>query len=206
MWCASRIVTDGYSPARVYLGLGTNLGDRKRNLRAALRRLGAVLEIDAVSSVYETEPVGYREQPDFWNLVVRGRTALEPFALLAAAQRIERQLGREPSFRNAPRVIDIDLLLYGDLRLVTSKLEVPHPRMLERAFVLRPLAEVEPGLRHPVTGERISERLAAVGAGLEHAQPLFPGTRLLERDAPPEGKAGPLGPGVGPADDSSGSR
>lgn len=180
---------------RAYLGLGTNLGDREQNLREALRRLAAVLEIDGVSSVYETEPVGYTPQPDFWNLVVRGATRLEPESLLRAVERIERELGRQPSFPNAPRVIDIDLLLYDNVCLATPTLEIPHPRMLERAFVLRPLAELEPELRHPATGERIADRLVALGAGLGRAEPLFPGHRLLGRDP------GLAEPGVRPRDE-----
>lgn len=164
--------------ARVYLGLGTNLGDREANLRAALERLREVATIEALSSVYRSEPVGYREQPDFWNLVVRARTELPPEALVEAAKRIEAELGREPAFRNAPRVIDIDLLFYDDLRITTPTLTVPHPRLLERGFVLRPLAELDPELRHPVTGERIADRLACA-EGLERTERLFPGDRLL---------------------------
>ncbi|SRR5690606_38135889 len=163
----------------VYLGLGTNLGDREANLRAALRRLREVVRIEAVSSVYESEPVGYRAQPDFWNLVVRAGTRLEPLALLEALRGIERALGREPSFRNAPRVMDIDLLLYDDVQLNLPELILPHPRMLERAFVLKPLAELAPDVVHPSTGRTIREHAAGADR-LERAVPLFPGERLLE--------------------------
>jgi len=144
----------------VWLGLGANLGDRLANLRAALRRVERVVAIDAVSSVYESEPVGYQEQPDFLNLVVRGRTTLSPRALLEAVLGIERELGRERAFPNSPRVIDIDLLLYGDRVIAEPGLQVPHPRMLERAFVLRPLVEIDPDLPHPLTGERMAGHLA----------------------------------------------
>ncbi len=136
----------------VYLGLGTNLGDRESNLREALRRLAELVRIEAVSSVYESEPVGFRAQPDFWNLVVRVHTELGPRALLVAIQEIERAMGRRPSFRNAPRVIDIDILLYDDVQLDLPELTIPHPRMLERAFVLVPLAELAPDLELPGLG------------------------------------------------------
>lgn len=136
-----------------------------------------MVTIDAVSSVYETEPVGFREQPDFWNLTLRAHTTLPPERLVAETQRIERELGRTPSFRNAPRVIDIDLLLYGDEVVDRAGLVVPHPRMMERAFVLAPLAELDPTLRHPATGESLSERLRSTT--LERVRPLFDGARLL---------------------------
>jgi len=163
----------------VYLGLGTNLGDRESNLREALRRLAELVRIEAVSSVYESEPVGFRAQPDFWNLVVRVHTELGPRALLVAIQEIERAMGRRPSFRNAPRVIDIDILLYDDVQLDLPELTIPHPRMLERAFVLVPLAELASGLAHPRTGHTMREH-AAAASSLERAEPLFPGARLLE--------------------------
>lgn len=165
--------------ATVFLGLGTNLGDREANLRAALRMLRDVVRIEAVSAVYESEPVGYRAQPDFWNLVVRAMTRLEPLALLEAVRGIERALGREPSFRNAPRVMDIDLLLYDDVELDLPELTLPHPRMLERAFVLKPLAELAPDAVHPRTGRTFREH-AAGAERRERAVPLFPGERLLE--------------------------
>lgn len=166
----------------VFLGLGTNLGDREANLRAALRGLAEVMRIDAVSSVYESDPVGYRGQPVFWNLVVRGQTTLPPAALLGALHEIETSLGRRRTFRNAPRVIDIDVLLYDDERIALPDLEIPHPRLRERAFVLRPLAELDPGLVVPGTGCTVAEILEAA-RGLERAEPLFDGQRLLE----PEG-------------------
>ncbi|MBI4545786.1 MAG: 2-amino-4-hydroxy-6-hydroxymethyldihydropteridine diphosphokinase [Gemmatimonadetes bacterium] len=162
----------------VYLGLGTNLGDREANLRAALAHLARILDIEAVSSVYHSEPVGYREQPDYWNLVARARTTLEPEGLLGELQRAEWQLGRQPSFPNAPRVIDIDLLLYDDRQLATPALELPHPRMLERAFVLRPLLELDPDARHPRTGERLRDALAR--GSFEATERLFDGSVLLD--------------------------
>jgi 2-amino-4-hydroxy-6-hydroxymethyldihydropteridine diphosphokinase len=132
--------------------------------------------------VYETDPVGDADQPVFWNLVVRLHTALEPRALLTGLKRVEQRIGRRTTHRFGPRVIDLDVLLDAQYRVVTPELEVPHPRMMERAFVLLPLAELDPELVHPVTGERIADRLAA--GGLERAVRLFAGTDLLpDRDA-----------------------
>jgi GTP cyclohydrolase IV len=130
-----------------------------------------------VSSVYETEPIGYAEQPDFWNFVVRVATRLEPQDLLARVKRLESDAGRRPSFRDAPRPLDIDILLYGSRRIDSAGLTVPHPRMLERRFVLEPLVEIGPELRHPVTGKAISEHLAELSVG-ERVVRLFPGERL----------------------------
>lgn len=138
------------SPAeRVYLGLGANLGSPLDQLREAVRRLAAVVDVDRVSSVYRTEPVGYADQPDFYNLVVSGRTGLEPRALLGEVLRIEAELGRERGFRNAPRTVDIDLLDQGSRLLDAPELTLPHPRLHERAFVLVPLAEIAPDWVHP---------------------------------------------------------
>lgn len=162
----------------VYLGFGANLGDREENLRQAFRALRAFARIDAISSIYLSEPVGYREQPDFWNLVARVETELEPEPLLEALKGIERELGRSVAFRNAPRTLDIDILLYDDAVLQTPGLTIPHPRMLERAFVLRPLLELEPELRLPGSGIVLREHLQRVGE-LERAEPIGPGDQLL---------------------------
>jgi 2-amino-4-hydroxy-6-hydroxymethyldihydropteridine diphosphokinase len=163
---------------RVWLGLGTNLGDRAAHLSTALDSLRAIGRVEAVSSVYESEPVGFRDQPDFWNLVIRVQTDREPEEILGVAKEIEHEMGRRPSFRNAPRPIDIDLLLYDGRLVATPTLIIPHPRLTERAFVLRPLVELDPGLRHPSTGMHIHEYLH--GAELEDTRLLFPGTQLLE--------------------------
>ena len=139
-----------------YLSLGANLGDRAATLRAAieaLRRLGAVT---AVSSLYGTAPVGYRDQPDFLNAAVALRTDRTPDALLEAAQAIEREFGRQRSFPNAPRILDIDLIYLDDLILTSPHLTIPHPRAAERAFVLIPLREIAPDLRDPRSGEPIT--------------------------------------------------
>lgn len=166
---------------RAYLGLGTNLGDREANLRAAIRQLRAAGSISAISSVYRTEPVGYRDQPDFWNLVLELETDVGPEELLREAHRIEEALGRVRTFRNAPRPIDIDLLFYDDLVLESPHLTLPHPRAMERGFVLYPLAEIAPQLRHPRTGERMVDRLERA-TGLERVERLFPGERLLGQE------------------------
>ncbi len=142
---------------------------------SALARLG---RIEAVSSVYQTEPVGFREQPDFWNLVLRLATPLEPAVLLAAVQAIELTHGRTRPFPNAPRTLDIDLLLYDDALVREPSLSLPHPQLGERAFVLRPLAELDPALPVPGTGRRVEE-LARALPPEPRVEPLFPGTELL---------------------------
>jgi 2-amino-4-hydroxy-6-hydroxymethyldihydropteridine diphosphokinase len=149
--------------ATVYLGLGSNLGNRARNIYRALRLLGSAVRLGRISSLYETEPVGLAEQPWFLNLVCCGETELSPEALLDLAKTIERRLGREKGVRFGPRLIDIDILLYADLVLSTPHLEIPHPRLHQRAFVLIPLSEVAPGLIHPVLNrsvERLRDGLA----------------------------------------------
>ena len=132
-----------------YLGLGSNLGDREQNLERSVGLLERVAAPVAVSSVYETRPRGYVDQPDFLNLACRVETALSPEELLRAVQAIEVLIGREPTFRYGPRIIDVDILLYGDRILATDGLRVPHPRLHERAFALAPLAEIAPELVHP---------------------------------------------------------
>ena len=156
--------------AVVYLGLGSNLGDRGSNLRRALNALEGSAQVEAVSRVYASEPVGHIDQPEFWNVVARARTNLEPTALFDRLKQIETDLGRTPSFRNAPRVIDIDILSYDELVLETATLEIPHPRMRERSFVLYPLAEIAPDFRHPVTRETVSA--LAAQPGLTRAHPI----------------------------------
>lgn len=134
--------------ARVFLGLGSNIGDRSAHLRRALDGLDGVV---AVSNVYETEPVGGVEQDAFHNVVVELHTALSPEALLRRCQELERAARRVRLVRWGPRTLDVDVLLYGDRRIGTSDLIVPHPRMTERNFVMVPLLELDPGLRdHPL--------------------------------------------------------
>jgi GTP cyclohydrolase-4 len=150
----------------VFLGLGSNLGDRQANLAQAIGRLRREMEVEAVSPAYETEPVGVAGQPRFVNLVLRARTDLELRAVLEVAKRIERDLGRvtDPAARRGPRPIDIDLLFYDDAVVGSGEggVDVPHPRAHERAFVLVPLADIAPELVHPVLGETVSRLRAAV--------------------------------------------
>ncbi|MBI2918143.1 MAG: 2-amino-4-hydroxy-6-hydroxymethyldihydropteridine diphosphokinase [Chloroflexi bacterium] len=160
--------------ATVYLGLGSNLGDRETNLKEGVQRLAPEVLVEAASSLYETEPVGYKDQPWFLNAVVRARTELAPQTLLARCQRVEQALGRRPSFSNAPRPLDIDILLYNELVLNTPDLVIPHPRLPERAFVLIPLNEIAASLRHPVLGATVSELWARCHAS-EQVQPYRTG-------------------------------
>ena len=146
----------------IYLALGSNLGDRMGNLASAVERLSEKITIKKVSSVYETEPVYYKEQPLYLNAVLSAITELEPSDLLLFVKSIESDLGRQPSFRNAPRLIDVDILFYGDQVVQTEKLTIPHPGIAERAFVLVPLAEIAPELVHPVTREKVEDLLTTV--------------------------------------------
>ena len=148
----------------VYLSLGSNLGDREQMLQSALDRLNAPdLRILRVSSVYETEPIGFKEQPFFLNLVAEGETDLFPLMLLGRIQKVELQLGRKRSGPpNRPRSIDIDILLYGRVTVHSAHLDIPHPRLHERRFVLGPLVELAPDLRHPTLGRTMRELLASL--------------------------------------------
>jgi 2-amino-4-hydroxy-6-hydroxymethyldihydropteridine diphosphokinase len=146
----------------IYLALGSNLGDRMGNLASALERLSQKVTIKKVSSVYETEPVYYKEQPLYLNVVLSAVTKLEPSDLLRFVKGVESDLGRQSSFRNAPRLIDIDILFYSDRVVQTAELTIPHPGIAERAFVLAPLAEIAPGLVHPVTHKKVKDLLSVV--------------------------------------------
>ncbi len=136
--------------ATVYLALGSNIGNREENLRQAIRLIGAsAVHITKLSSFYETEPVDYLDQAWFLNAVLEAQTALPAPQLLATLRGIESQMGSKKAFAKGPRLIDLDILLYGDDTIATPDLQVPHPRMLQRNFVLVPLAEIAPTLRHP---------------------------------------------------------
>jgi len=149
--------------ATVYLALGANLGDRRANLAAALERLrlGGKFRVSAVSDLYETRPVGYTNQPDFLNMALEGETELPPLELLERLQQIERLAGRDFSVpRNYPRPLDLDILFYGDQLVNDVVLQIPHPRLQERAFVLAPLGELAPNINHPLLQKSIKELLS----------------------------------------------
>jgi 2-amino-4-hydroxy-6-hydroxymethyldihydropteridine diphosphokinase len=141
----------------VYLGLGSNLGDRQANLDQARRLLSPQVEIVSASWIYETDPWGFEDQPAFLNQVLAGRTNLTPAELLDLAKSTEGQMGRQPSFRYGPRLIDIDVLIYDQLQLEDERLTLPHPRLTQRAFVLIPLAQLAPDLLIPGTGKTAAE-------------------------------------------------
>jgi 2-amino-4-hydroxy-6-hydroxymethyldihydropteridine diphosphokinase len=145
----------------VYLSLGSNVGDRARNLQDAIEALaGAGAEVIRISSIYETEPVDLREQPWFLNCVVEAQTNLPPLELLLALRAIETHMGSKKLVPKGPRLIDMDILLYGNEAIDAPELQVPHPRMHQRRFVLAPLAEIAPQSRHPISGLTAAEMLA----------------------------------------------
>jgi 2-amino-4-hydroxy-6-hydroxymethyldihydropteridine diphosphokinase len=152
----------------VYLSLGSNLGDRAANLRAAIAALPAAgLTVTRVSSFYETEPVDYLDQPWFLNCVLRAETERVAVELLRDLRAIETRLGSQKEFAKGPRLLDIDILLYGGQFIDTPELQVPHPRMLQRKFVLAPLAEIAPQVSHPawhgITAEKALQQVPDAG-------------------------------------------
>lgn len=148
--------------SRVYLAMGTNLGDRMLNLAHALTLLPPAVKLLRCSRVYETPPWGYLDQPDFLNMAIEGETTLEPLMLLDWLKLLEEKIGRKKSERYGPRLIDLDILFFDDLQMQSERLEIPHPRLAERAFVLVPLADLVPDLVHPVAHATIRELLAKV--------------------------------------------
>lgn len=147
----------------IYMGLGSNLGEREQNLRTAISRLSPGILVDAVSPVYETEPKYLLEQPKFLNIACEGRTELGAQDVLNLLKKIEGDLGRERKERFGPRIIDIDLLFYGKQQIQEEELIIPHPGIAERAFVLVPLCDIAPDFTHPVLGVTIKELLGKLG-------------------------------------------
>jgi 2-amino-4-hydroxy-6-hydroxymethyldihydropteridine diphosphokinase len=140
----------------IYLGLGTNLGERQANLQAASAGLIPKVRVLRVSSIYETEPWGYHDQPAFLNQVLEGETDLQPLDLMIFLKNLELTMGRQATFLYGPRLIDLDILFYDQIVINQAELVIPHPRLAERAFMLVPLAELAPELYHPSLGLTIS--------------------------------------------------
>lgn len=162
---------------RAYLGLGTNMGDKEANIRTALRHLGAERGIKVIrtASMYHTEPVGFAEQEWFVNTVAEIETSIPPFELMSQLLIIENRMGRKRNIYWGPRVIDLDLLLYGDIRLTIPGLQIPHPRMTSRAFVMVPLAELEPEM---LLDGRRADNLAAELSTVQKIERLSPVTTI----------------------------
>jgi 2-amino-4-hydroxy-6-hydroxymethyldihydropteridine diphosphokinase len=151
--------------ARAYLSIGSNLGGRAENCVIAVAKLAHQEKVLKVSDIYETEPWGKTDQPEFMNVAVEIETRLDPHELLEACKRIEEMMGRTPGERWGPRVIDLDVLLYEDLVVEDEDLILPHPRMQERRFVLQPLADIAPEVRHPLLKKTAAEMLGDLGSG-----------------------------------------
>jgi 2-amino-4-hydroxy-6-hydroxymethyldihydropteridine diphosphokinase len=149
----------------VFIGMGSNIGDRLANLNSAIGLLAQECEIKQMSSVFETGPEGYEAQPDFLNCVVKGETRLRPLQLLDELKSIEKILDRVSSFRNAPRTIDLDILFYGDEVINKQGLGIPHPRLQERAFVLVPMVQIAPQFIHPALHKTIQQLLSELATG-----------------------------------------
>jgi 2-amino-4-hydroxy-6-hydroxymethyldihydropteridine diphosphokinase len=155
----------------VYIALGSNLGDRRQNLTQALRLMPPLVRVNAISALYESAPQPPAPPPSYLNAACRVTTELAPQQLLDHLKAIETRLGREPAPRWAPRIIDLDIVLYYGLIVDEPDLKIPHPRLIERNFVLQPLLDIDPDLVHPVTGERLADLLSLVGdGGLERVE------------------------------------
>jgi 2-amino-4-hydroxy-6-hydroxymethyldihydropteridine diphosphokinase len=149
-------------PQRIFIGLGSNLGDRVANLREAVRRLQPMIAVERVSNLYVAAPLGYVRHDAFINAVVQGTAATKPLELLAELQQIERAMGRRIGVEYGPRPIDLDILLFGSMQMQSLELTIPHPRLARRAFVLKPLAELAPNLMHPVLYYTVAQLLQDV--------------------------------------------
>ncbi|MHC4320803.1 MAG: 2-amino-4-hydroxy-6-hydroxymethyldihydropteridine diphosphokinase [Planctomycetota bacterium] len=152
---------------KVYAGLGSNLGNKREYILSAIDRIDAVegICVKEKSGFYDTTPVGGPSQPDYVNCVIGLETEIEPQTLLKEFKKVEIELGRKPGVRWGPRVVDLDILLYGDRIVNDHNLRIPHKRMHERVFVLAPLCEISPDTKHPVSGIRISELLEKIKSG-----------------------------------------
>ena len=152
-----------------YLGLGSNLADREKNIKRAIEKLNGeeAICVSKASSFYETEPQGIKNQPHFINCVLEIKTTLSPAHLLKKLKSIESELGRTPTVRWGPRIIDIDILQYEDIIINEDNLKIPHPLMSDRSFVLRGLSEIAPTLKHPISG-KTAEELLNQTAGVEY--------------------------------------
>lgn len=146
----------------VYLALGSNIGDSRANITQAVQLLDPAVQQIKQAPLYTSKAVGYTDQPDFLNTAISGETDLSPQELLKTIKSVEQQVGRTKSFRNGPREIDIDIILYGDQVLQTDKLTIPHPRFRERDFVLQPLNDLNPSLTDPVSGQTVGQLLAKI--------------------------------------------
>lgn len=147
---------------QVFIALGSNLGDRQANLQEAIRKIQPEVVPIECSPIYETPPWGYEPQANFLNQVIRAETDLDPQALLAHLKKTEIDLGREATFRNGPRLIDLDILFFDQVIIQSPPLVIPHPALQERAFVLVPLADLAPDLTHPVLNVTVRQMLESV--------------------------------------------
>ena len=159
----------------IYIGVGSNVGDRRANLNHASRRLSEYMVITNKSQVYETEPQYLLNQAKFLNAVVCGHTELEPLDMLNKLKQLETALGRVAGPRNGPRLIDLDLLYYGRRCISTDILTVPHPRIQERYFVLRPLLDIAPSLKHPTNGKTVKQLISELPIDTRRATPALMG-------------------------------
>ncbi len=146
----------------IYLSLGSNMGDREANLESVFEELPPEIEVMVRSSIYETEPWGFKDQPYFLNMILQGKTELTPRELLAYLKKIEKKIGRKPSFIYGPRLVDIDILFYGKKVVDEVQLTIPHKKILERAFVLVPLMEIAPDLEYPDSDQTISDLASSI--------------------------------------------